>query len=96
LERLIQPKTLHGVNHRLVVLAQEYEITQDYRLRLDSSVTESNIHYPTDSSLLVDGVCVLSRLLERAEKALKPTSLPQSVFSDHTQSARRRSLPLVA
>lgn len=91
LERLIQPKTLHGVNHRLVVLAQEYEITQGYRLRLDSSVTESNIHYPTDSSLLVDGVRVLSRLLERAEEALKPTSLPQSVFSDHTRSARRRS-----
>ena len=50
-ERLIQPKTLHLVNHRLVALAQEYEITQGYRLRLDSSVTESSIHYPTESGL---------------------------------------------
>jgi IS5 family transposase len=91
LERLIQPKALHLINNRLVVLAQEYEITQGYRLRLDSSVTESNIHHPTDSSLLVDGVRVLSRLLEWAQEALAPTSLPQSVFSNHTRSARRRS-----
>jgi len=91
LERLIRPQTLHLINNRLVVLAQEYEITQGYRLRLDSSVTESNIHHPTDSSLLVDGVRVLSRLLEWAQKTLAPTSLPQSVFSNHTRSARRRS-----
>jgi len=92
LERLIQPRTLHLINDRLVVLAQDYEITQGYRLRLDSSVTESNIHYPTDSSLLVDGVRVISRLLERAEAVLEPTSgLPPSAFSNHTRSARRRA-----
>lgn len=92
LERLIQPRTLHLINDRLVVLAQDYEITQGYRLRLDSSVTESNIHYPTDSSLLVDGVRVISRLLERAEAVLEPTNgLPQSAFSNHTRSARRRA-----
>jgi len=91
LERLIQPKTLHLINHRLVVLAQDYEITQGYRLRLDSSVTASNIHYPTDSSLLVDGVRVLSRWLKQAQEALDPTPLSPSVFSNHTRSARRRS-----
>jgi IS5 family transposase len=91
LERLIRPATLHLVNNRLVVLAQDYEITQGYRLRLDGSVTASNIHYPTDSSLLVDGVRVLSRLLAWAQEVLEPTVLPHHLFSNHTRSARRRS-----
>jgi IS5 family transposase len=91
LERWIRPPTLHLINNRLVMLAQEYEITQGYRLRLDGSVTASNIHYPTDSSLLVDGVRVLGRLLERAHEALIPTVLPQGLFRNHTRSARRRS-----
>jgi IS5 family transposase len=92
LERQIHPQTLHLINDRLMTLAQEYEVTQGYKLRLDSSVTESNIHYPTDSSLLVDGVRVLSRLLERAKAILEPGSgLPNRAFSNHTRSARRRS-----
>jgi len=54
LERVIQPKTLHRINDRLITLAQDYHLTRGYRLRVDSSVTASNIHYPTDSGLLYD------------------------------------------
>jgi transposase, IS5 family len=34
-------------------------------MRLDTTVTETNIHYPTDSSLLGDGVRVLTRTMKR-------------------------------
>jgi IS5 family transposase len=61
---------LHQLNDRVLHLAQTYRITQGYKLRVDSSVTATNIQYPTDSGLLVDGVRVLSRLLERAEPFL--------------------------
>lgn len=91
LERLIRPQTLHRMNDRVMALAQEYHITQGYRLRVDSSVTESNIHYPTDSSLLVDGVRVLSRLLERAAPFLPARLRATGVCSNHTRSARRRA-----
>src|SRR5207245_1999201 len=67
LERAIRPCTIRRMHERLLVLAQAYELTQGYRLRVDSSVTESNIEHPTDSGLLLDGVQMLSRLLERAE-----------------------------
>jgi IS5 family transposase len=89
LERVIQPKTLHRLNNRLMTLARDCQLTKGYRLRVDSSVTESNIHYPTDSSLLVDGVRVLSRLLKRAQPLLAMARLKASVFSDHTRQARR-------
>jgi IS5 family transposase len=91
LERLIRPKTLHRMNDQVMVLAQEYRITQGYRLRVDSSVTESNIHYPTDSSLLFDGVRVLSRLLKRAAPFLPATLRATGVYVNHTRSARRRA-----
>lgn len=91
LERLVQPHTLHQMNDRAIVLAQEYRITQGYRLRVDSSVTETNIHYPTDSHLLADGVRVLSRLLERAEPFLPAHLRAAGVCANHTRSARRRA-----
>jgi IS5 family transposase len=91
LERLIQPQTLYRLNDRLLVLAQDYRMTQGYKLRVDSSVTESNVHYPTDSSLLVDGVRVLSRLLQRAEPFLPAALRRAGVCSNHTRSARRRA-----
>jgi IS5 family transposase len=91
LERLIQPKTLHRLNDRLLVLAQDYRMTQGYKLRVDSSVTESHVHYPTDSSLLVDGVRVLSRLLKRAEPCLPAALRRAGVTRNHTRSARRRA-----
>ena len=47
LERVIQPNTLRCLNDRIIARAQEYHLTRGYRLRVDSSVTESNIHHPT-------------------------------------------------
>ena len=46
------------------------------------------MHYPTDSSWLVDGVRVLSRLLKRAQSLLVARRLPAALFSDHTRGAR--------
>jgi transposase, IS5 family len=88
-ERRIQPKTLHRLNDRLLRLAQDYRLTAGCRLRVDSSVTESTIHYPTDSSLLVDGVRVLSRLLKRAQSLRVTRRLHAALFSGHTRCARR-------
>jgi transposase-like protein DUF772 len=91
LERLIQPRTLHRLNDRVLQVAREAHFTQGYRLRVDSSVTESNIHYPTDSSLLVDGVRILSRHLERAKPLVAGCLSDGTVLSNHTRSARRRA-----
>jgi len=91
LERLIRPQTLHQMNDRVIQLAADYRMTQGYRLRVDSSVTETNIHFPTDSSLLVDGVRVLSRYLERAEPVIPTRLRPQGMCTNHTRSARRRA-----
>jgi len=90
LERVIQPKTLHHINDRIIALAQDNHLTRGYRLRVDSSVTASNIHYPTDSGLLYDGVRLLSRWLKRTRPLLPARYDGAQLCQGHSRSARRR------
>ena len=47
---------------RIVQIARATDVVkQGRRMRLDTTVVETNIHYPTDSSLLGDGTRVLTR-----------------------------------
>jgi IS5 family transposase len=90
LEQLVRPQTLHQMNNRVLALAQEYRLTRGYCLRVDSSVCESRSHYPTDNSLLVDGVCIISRLLLRAEPYLSEKQRAMWWCVSHLRSAKRR------
>ncbi len=68
LGRLVQalgPAVIQQVHQRLVAIAQEKKIVRGRRLRLDTTVVEKNIHYPTDSSLLGDGARVLTRTMKK-------------------------------
>jgi IS5 family transposase len=68
---LLQPETLHRLLDRVTELARSLQVTRGRKLRIDSTVVETPIHYPTDSSLLADGVRVVSRLVGRARDALR-------------------------
>jgi IS5 family transposase len=86
----IAPETLAALNERVVVLARQLQVTRGRKLRLDSTVVETTIHHPSDSSLLADGVRVVSRLLRRAKTVLGETvDLGGAVFRTRTRSARR-------
>jgi IS5 family transposase len=67
---LIKAETLRQLNQRLTQIATQLKITQGRKLRTDGTVVETNIHFPSDNSLLTDGVRVLSRLLREARKLL--------------------------
>lgn len=86
---LIQPETLHLFNERLSNIARELKVTRGRKLRTDGTVVETNIHHPTDSSLLADGVRVLSRLVKQAKGLLQGTTqLAVETFRDRNRSAR--------
>jgi transposase, IS5 family len=86
----ISPETLEALNARVTEIATEMKVTRGRKLRTDGTVVESNIHYPTDSSLLNDGVRVISRTLKRAQAVLGDTAgLAKEVFRDRTRSAKR-------
>jgi transposase, IS5 family len=88
---LIQPATLHTLLDHIVGLAQRLRVTRGRKLRIDGTVIEANIHHPTDSTLLNDGVRVLSRALAKAKPLLPDTvGLARDAFQDRTRSAKRQ------
>jgi len=53
------------IHQRLVQMAQAEGIATGKRMRVDTTVVETNVHYPTDSTLLGDGVRVLTRVMRK-------------------------------
>ena len=66
LARPLGPEVIGKVHRRVVEIAQENQIATGQKMRIDTTVVETDIHYPTDSSLLGDGVRVLTRLMKKA------------------------------
>ena len=67
LGQLIEPQVIEQLHMRVVGLAQAQGVTRGRKLRVDTTVVETNIHYPTDSSLLGDGTRVLTRTMKKIE-----------------------------
>jgi len=59
------PEIIEQIHRRVIAIACEKRIVRGRRLRVDTTVVETDIHYPTDSSLLGDGVRVLTRAMKR-------------------------------
>jgi transposase, IS5 family len=62
------PTVIHQIHDRIVQIARAHDVVQGRRMRVDTTVVENNIHYPTDSSLLGDGVRVLTRTMRKISK----------------------------
>ncbi len=85
----ISDVTWETINTRLLQSAKHTQVDKGEMMRLDSTVTESPIHAPSDSSLLWDSVRVLVRLLKEAEAlAVEPTAIE---YRNHQRVAKRRA-----
>ncbi len=91
LGQLIEPKVIEQLHQRVVEVAQERGVTQGRKMRVDTTVVESNIHDPTDSSLLGDGTRVLTRTMKKIES--KSGGLKRKV-RDRMRSIRKRVLAI--
>ena len=65
LARQLGPERIEEIHQRVVAIAQEKKVVTGRKMRVDTTVVETNIHYPTDSSLLGDGVRVLTRTMKK-------------------------------
>lgn len=88
---VLGPEIIEQLHQRIVAIARERKIVHGRRLRVDTTVVETDIHYPTDSSLLGDAVRVLTRTMQ------KITSLAGAAgeeLRDRTRSVRYRVLEI--
>jgi IS5 family transposase len=86
----VDAATMRALNEWLCTKAVEWRVIRGRKYRQDTTVTETNIHHPTDSSLLQDGVRVLHRLVRRAEEQMP--SLGR--MRDSSKAARNRVLEI--
>jgi transposase, IS5 family len=66
--RALGPQVIKQVHGQIVEIARTKQVIEGRRMRVDTTVTETNIHHPTDSSLLGDGVRVLTRTMKKITK----------------------------
>ncbi len=89
--KALSEKTWQAVNQDLIGYANDRKIEKGRQVRIDCTVVESNIHPPSDSSLLWDSVRVLTRLLHRAKDDY---GLRQLHFQDHRRRAKKRMVAI--
>jgi IS5 family transposase len=85
----VRAETWDAINRKLVVYAASNGVENGRKVRTDCTVVESNIHAPTDSTLLWDCVRVLVRLQGEARETFRLT------FNDHTRRAKRRTMAIL-
>jgi transposase, IS5 family len=83
----LTPATLRAINELVVKAAVDLGLEDGSKLRVDTTVVQTDIHYPTDATLLWDVVRVLSRLLGRLGKLRRRRI---KGFRNRTRAARRR------
>ena len=88
---LLSPADTQQIHQRVVGLAREQGVAPGRKLRTDTTCVESNVHYPTDSSLLGDGIRVLSRSLQRIAAECENGALE---VVDHARSVKHRLLEI--
>ena len=68
--RALGPAVIEQLHRQVLEVAKRAGVTHGRRFRIDTTVVETNVHYPTDSTLLQDSVRVLTRTMQRASAAL--------------------------
>jgi len=89
--KAISADTWNMINTDLLGYAEAKNIEKGRKVRIDCTCVDSNVHYPTDSTLLWDAVRVLTRLVERCRAA--GVTIPG--FHNHSRVAKRRMLAVL-
>ena len=87
--RRVSPRTLAALNDQLVTSAPARAIEPAKTVRMDATVVPMAIHPPTDSSLLLDAVRVLDRLVRRTDREAGFTA-----YHRHVKRAKRRAMEI--
>ncbi|PYQ92655.1 MAG: ISNCY family transposase [Acidobacteria bacterium] len=89
--RALGPQVIEQLHRQVVEVAKRAGVTHGRRFRVDTTVVETNVHYPTDSTLLQDSVRALTRTMHHGCVALGE---PQSQIRNRARSVARRCIAI--
>jgi IS5 family transposase len=82
---------IRAIHDRVVDLGRKRRVVFGRKLRIDTTVTETDIHYPTDSGLLGDAVRVLTRTMKQIEREVEDVG---TRLRDRTRSVKHRLIEI--
>jgi len=88
---VLGPQVVKAIHERMVKIAQAKGVITGRRMRVDTTVVETDIHYPTDSTLLGDGVRVLIRTMKKITKIV---GVVGTKLRDRSRSVKFRLLEI--
>ena len=89
---VLSPEIVEKIHEHIVLQARAIGAAPGRKLRTDTTVTETNVHYPTDSGLLSDGARVLTSGLKQIAALCKPGAIE---VVDHARKVKHRVLEII-
>ena len=90
--KAIREETWEAIIQEVNRYAVKEKIETGRTVRVDSTAVETNIHHPTDSSLVMDGVRIITRWLMEGKEL---TPKPRYTFSDHRRVVKKRLMTIL-
>lgn len=90
--KALREETWEAINRGVIGYAKQEKIESGRKVRIDATAVETDIHYPSDSSLLADGIRIITRWLGEGKK-LSPT--PRYRYSDHRRVVKKLALTIL-
>lgn len=90
--KALREETWEAIHREIIGYAKQEKIESGRKVRIDATAVETDIHHPTDSTLLADGIRIITRWLTEG-KELSPTPLYQ--YSDHRRVVKKQVLTIL-
>jgi IS5 family transposase len=90
--KIIREETWEAIHRDIIGYAIREKIERGRTVRVDSPAVETDIHHPTDSTLLADGVRIITRWLTEGEELVPH---PRYQFSDHQRVVKKRVMTIL-
>lgn len=91
LANTVGPETIRKIHERVQVLAGKEKVAPGKKMRVDTTVVETNIHYPTDSSIMGDAARVITRTIEKIQDEVGEAV---GTFRNRMRSVSRRVIEI--
>jgi IS5 family transposase len=89
--KALGPTVIRAIHERVVDLGRKRRVVFGRKLRVDTTVTETDIHYPTDSGLLGDAVRVMTRTMKQIQREVGDVG---TRLRDRTRSVKHRLIEI--
>jgi transposase, IS5 family len=89
--KALGPTVTRAIHERVLDLGHQRGVVRGRKLRVDTTVAETDIHYPTDSGLLGDVVRVMTRTMKQIERKVGDVG---TRLRDRTRSVKHRLIEI--